>query len=229
MSDMQQHQDAHTNACDRLEAELRREGGESTVLVVGARRCGKTTVCETVMRRMDRHIVRWTPYEEFLVGHVSSVYSGRDTIVFVDDADILVRLAKGSSVSLMEAMELSKHRPRLKIVMTALDIKGRVWRSVAGRVGVLQVLPSLLNEPPVSPSTRPRHGFRRDEHDAWVSALRNVEYAVAAKSMKNWCDARDADAMRECGETNISDDATDTDSDTDGCVVRKIAHILQAR
>lgn len=231
----------HKEACDRLEAELSRDCGESTILVVGARRSGKTTVCETVMRRMDRHVVRWTPYEEFVAGQVSAVYSGRDTIVFVDDADVLVRLSKGSSVSLMDAMEVCKRRPQVRIVMTALDTKGRVWRSVAGRVGAVQVIPSarsLQIDQPLpahiaAACVRHKHAVHKDTihtrmHAAWESALKTAERSVAARLMRNWCDARDADALDDFGDVG-SDGSTDTDSETDGCVIRKIAHMLRAK
>lgn len=238
-------------ACERLEAELRRPDGVTTILVVGGRCSGKTTVCETVIRRMNRHLVRWTPYEEFVAGHVSQTYSGLDTIVFVDDADVLVRLTKGSSVSLMDAMEAYKHRPQIRIVMTALNTKGRVWRSVASRVGIiLEISPHITHSHGTVQGTshvseRGKGGRGRGrgrgqatgERDAWVSVLLATNRAVDARLMRNWCDARDMDE-NDGGKTGeLEEDSAfrqnqdahgeeDMDTESESCVIRKIAHIL---
>lgn len=244
-------------ACERLEAELCRADGHTTILLVGGRRSGKTTVCETVFSRMERHIVRWTPYDEFVVGHVAAAYSGLQTIVFVDDADVLVRLAKGSSVGLVDAMEACKSRAGVRIVLTALDTKGRVWRSVASRAGVVQVIQSSSSssrgvavvEQQQQQGVPRARGVRREresEDHAWDSVLRVTERAVVARTMRNWCDAKDADEEEE--DTQHGKDEIDgygggdlerdgrsrgepssslgEDAADGGCVVRKIAQIL---
>lgn len=224
----------HQEACQALETELRRTDGVTTILVVGERCSGKTTVCETVLKRMNRHIVRWTPYQEFIAGHVSHAYSGLDTIVFVDDADVLVRLTKGSSVGLMDAMESCKLRPHIRIVMTALDTKGRVWRSVASKAGLIQFLPAVHTaHMDASGSAKGRgrgrgksRGRQSNEHDVWQSLLRQTERAVTSKMMRNWCDARDVDEAVGDAEEEVEEKDWEHDADNDGCVVRKIAHIL---
>lgn len=228
----------HREACERLEQELCRVGGVTTILVVGERLSGKTTVCETVMRRMGRHVVRWTPYQEFVAGQVSGAYTGLDTIVFVDDADVLVRLTKGSSVGLMDAMQACSHQPGMRILMTALDTKGRVWRSVASKAGVVQLIPSGVVRDRVRQQTR-AHGHAhahgrivQSEDDAWRTVLMTTEHAEASKRMRNWCDARDADADLDAG-ADVSEDPDvgcgkdwNSEDEADGCIVRKIARIL---
>lgn len=225
-----------TKACDELEAELRRTGGDQTILLTGARMSGKTTVCETVLRRMNRHVVRWTPYAEFIVGDVSVAYSSLDTIIFVDDADVLVRLTKGSSVCLAHAINACKTRPHIRIVMTALDTRGRVWKSVSSLAGVVQSLPSptCTDLHPAKICVKPMNGAV-SEQAAWDVILRPADRAVAARLMINWSDARDGSEdstgpVAHARKTDISQDFDKTDqisgSESDGGVVRTIAHLL---
>lgn len=228
----------HKVACDRLEAELQREDGSAMILVVGDRRCGKTTVCETVLRRLGRHVVLWTPYGDFVAGDVAAAYTGLQTVVFVDDADVLVRLTKGSSVTLMQAVESCRLRPGVRIIMTALDTKGRVWRSVASRAGAVHVIPNAVGPESHShpeQSVR-RQSTSRQQGSAWETVLETSARAVSSRMMHEWCNVMDAEEA--FSYTGVGTDAdtgtgtddkgmgTDTDTDTDGCVVRKVAQIL---
>lgn len=209
----------HNEACRVLEAELRRTDGAHAILVVGERRSGKTTVCETVLKCMGRHIIRWSPYEEFLAGNVSSAYSSRDTIIFVDDADVLVRLTKGSSVGLVDAINACKERPKIRIVMTALDTKGRVWKSVASQAGTIQTLCASTN---MKRGVREKRQAR--DSDGWDSVIRSCDRAVSSKMMTNWCDAQ---GPQEDDKVYGEDDSnTDSLKDFDGGVIRTIAHTL---
>lgn len=219
------------DACSELESVLLLPGGPKTILVVGNRRSGKTTVCETVIRRMNRHVVRWTPYEEFIVGDVSAAYSDLDTIIFVDDADVLVKLTKGCSVELMNAIRACALRPRLRIVMTALDTKGRVWRTVAACADVVQRLTPVLG---VEGEPEPRPKSRVSPAEAWTHVMRAVDLAVSAKHIMNWCDARDADAIEEGGAKTTAVEGLESadvpeDPEHDGCVARRIAHMLLSK
>lgn len=212
----------------QLEAHLRREDGPSTILVIGERMSGKTTICEGVLRKMGRHIVRWTPYEAFTVGRVEKAFSDSDTVVFVDDADVLVRLTKGSSVGLIEALQHCKLTPRIRIILTALDTKGRVWRAVAGCADVVVTIPPRE----VCIAVRKARPVFHD----WGSVLRASERAIASRMMKNWCAAREADEEegQEAGKggtqraTHLeSDPITSVEAgDSDGCVVWKVAELL---
>lgn len=65
--------------------------------------------------------------------------------------------------------------------------------------------------------------------EAWEAVLRLTERAVTSKMMKNWCDARDIDEDCEgrAGDAVEEPDRDwDHDADNDGCVIRKIAHML---
>lgn len=217
---------------NELESELTRTGGATTILIVGERMSGKTTVCERVMRVMGRHVVRWTPYEEFVVGRVSKAVSDLDTLVFVDDADVLVRLAKGSSVSLIEALHHCHQTPGIRIILTSLDTKGRVWRAVAGCVD------KILTIPPREHVVVARKN--RIERVGWESAQRSCELALASRVMKNWCESREVEEEGD-SEIGLTGKArgingmrlSDTDkevsegtTESDGCVVWKVAELL---
>lgn len=221
------------DARKELEAVLLRPDGPSTILIVGNRMSGKTTLCEQVLRSLGQHVVRWTPYEEFVVGRVSKAFSDLDTIVFVDDADVLVRLTKGSSVGLIEALQHSRTTPRIRIVLTALDTKGRVWRAVAACVDLIVTIPEIQHH------VKTRKA--RPEKVSWGSVVRASGHAVASRVMRNWCEAREADEDLDAGveasrvrgdlgpinhdRVSYAIDAN-IEGDADGCVVRKIAEIL---
>ncbi|MEW5315086.1 MAG: hypothetical protein WDW38_006538 [Sanguina aurantia] len=227
-----------TGVEEALERQLLCEGGPSTILVVGGRMSGKTAVCETVLKRMGRHVVRWTPYEEFLVGRVAKAYSECDTLVFVDDADVLVRLTKGSSVSLMDALRQCHKTPRIRIVLTALDTRGRVWRAVAACVDLVLTIPDA---PDASASANP-HRVRVERH-GWQSLLVRSGHAVASCVMKNWCEARaseedgdgEVDGGRDRGRVDTAHKPTEAEHgastaevapEGEGCLVWKIAELL---
>lgn len=215
-----------TDACQALERELRADEGGQTILVTGDRGSGKTTVCETVIKRLNRHVVRWIPYGEFVVGKVSAASSNPATIVFVDDADVLVGLTKGSSVGLMDAIVGCRAQPHVRIVMTALDTKGRVWKSVASLADRVQTLKPSRPHRADSTSKRRAPRTRVGETDAWRALMRAADRAVVARTMINWSDERMAadegrlDASPERGE---EDPDQDHDQDTDGCIIRTIA------
>lgn len=211
--------------CDLLESALRRSDGPPTILVVGGRMSGKTSVCETVMKRLNRHVIRWTPYEQFVVGDVSTAFSHLDTIVFIDDADVLVRLTKGSSVGLIDAIEACKLRPHLRVVMTALDAKGRVWKPVANSADLVHRIPDGCVTDQVNCQSvlfRAR-AVKSSDKDSWGLLLQTTERAVSAKLMNNWCDRRETD---EDGVYDGDDDVENLASDNERCIIRMIARTL---
>lgn len=216
---------------DQLTHELLRPDGPSTILVVGGRGCGKTHTCESAFRVLggDHRIIRWTPDDEYRSGTVARYFSEANTIVFVDDADVLVRVVKGSSIFLQEAMRSCENSGRsVRIVMTALSTKGRVWRAVAGTANVTIILPDRVNgslpshmdvqEMPVKTVGR-----------GWMSLMTQAERAVASREMKNWCMARLAGQESEGGEGCMSHTERDDCRDIqDGLGEADVADVVDA-
>lgn len=204
----------------------------TSVLVIGDRGIGKTCVCETVLASLNRHIVRWKPYEEFKVGRVNLATSQRGTIVFADDADVMVRLSKGCSTSLIQALTTCKQLPGVRVLLTSCDDRGRVWKPVADIVGKIIQIPSPLR---VKVETPVRSHKAKSSRSGWASVLAHSKNVVASKQMRNWCALRDVDddGIINVGSASDVKPIVETTADgahvqdcEDGCDVRKIASLI---
>lgn len=224
---------------DVLLSRLTDPRGPATILVVGRRGCGKSTACRNALARSPTDVITWASGDEMRCrGSIEGYLTGRQSTAFVDDADVLVREARGSSVGMVRTIEEANATRSVRILLTALGTSGRVWRGVANAVEEIISFPA---QPPARkgvPSGARGGGCGR----SWKRVLEFASHRVVARSMLAWCVRRDEQAevdqegtsagkgtatTEECeGEGEGEDQNSGLDDGDGACLVRRIASIL---